>query len=224
MDYRGTTRDQNLLSMAKRLTVKKACLKCHGVRGIDVPDHLYNSLVADYGEKSFNYHKEDLRGIVSVAIPLQFARQTSISMIITIIISGTIILLILGLIMYAIIIRTTASISRVTHGLKDISEGEGDLTVRLNKNSNDEIGDLVMNFNKFVSEIREMIGAIKEMTNQPGFDRIGNVKFNISFFRWHTKSGRVRRRSECDTGRDGGRHGHNCRKRYRSVNRSIRTG
>jgi methyl-accepting chemotaxis protein len=44
--------------------------------------------------------------------------------------------------------------------LKDISEGEGDLTRRLESDSNDEIGEMAKWFNKFVDKIEEIIIVI----------------------------------------------------------------
>ena len=48
-------------------------------------------------------------------------------------------------------------LKRITSGLKDIAEGEGDLTKRLTDNSNDEIGDLRKWFNTFVDQIQTII-------------------------------------------------------------------
>jgi methyl-accepting chemotaxis protein len=44
--------------------------------------------------------------------------------------------------------------------LKDISEGEGDLTKRLDADSNDEIGEMAKWFNKFVDKVEEIIIVI----------------------------------------------------------------
>lgn len=48
-------------------------------------------------------------------------------------------------------------LKRITTNLKDIAEGEGDLTKRLVDNSNDEIGDLRKWFNIFVDQIQTII-------------------------------------------------------------------
>jgi len=52
-------------------------------------------------------------------------------------------------------------IVKVTDTLKDISEGEGDLTKQLTISSNDEIGDMSRFFNKTVGNIRNLVGIIK---------------------------------------------------------------
>ncbi len=46
--------------------------------------------------------------------------------------------------------------------LKDISEGDGDLTKRIHVSSNDEIGELARYFNTFLDKLKKMIGEIKD--------------------------------------------------------------
>jgi len=53
-------------------------------------------------------------------------------------------------------------IRKTIHILKDISEGEGDLTARLNVASNDEIGTLAELFNNFIIKIHDVIQQAKE--------------------------------------------------------------
>jgi methyl-accepting chemotaxis protein len=52
-------------------------------------------------------------------------------------------------------------IKTVTNMLKELSEGEGDLTKRLEVISSDEIGDLSMFFNKTLENIKNLISVIK---------------------------------------------------------------
>jgi len=53
-------------------------------------------------------------------------------------------------------------INKVVAGLKDISEGEGDLTLRLDANRKDEIGKLAKGFNLFLEKLSEMIKGIAD--------------------------------------------------------------
>jgi len=53
-------------------------------------------------------------------------------------------------------------IIRVADTLKDISEGEGDLTRSITVTSNDEIGSLALYFNKTLEKIRNLIVTIKK--------------------------------------------------------------
>ena len=55
-------------------------------------------------------------------------------------------------------------IQEVTNKLKEISEGEGDLTQKIEVSTNDEIGDMADYFNKFVDSIRLLIKQISDTT------------------------------------------------------------
>jgi methyl-accepting chemotaxis protein len=56
-------------------------------------------------------------------------------------------------------------IVRVADNLKDIAEGEGDLTRTIKIQSKDEVGDLALYFNKTLGKIKNMVEAIKYKTN-----------------------------------------------------------
>ena len=63
-------------------------------------------------------------------------------------------------------------IVKVADTLKDISEGEGDLTRKITVSSKDEIGDLAMYFNNTLEKIKNMIVIIKD--EAAGLNNIGN--------------------------------------------------
>jgi methyl-accepting chemotaxis protein len=81
----------------------------------------------------------------------------------------TTLLIILGIVILAvttvIVFFVSRSLSRpivlVTDTLKDISEGEGDLTKQITIATKDEIGDLSLYFNKTLGNIKNLIGVIK---------------------------------------------------------------
>jgi len=77
------------------------------------------------------------------------------------IILASIAIIVAAVIMYIILHATTKPIVNVTDNLKEISEGEGDLTKRLNVNSKDEIGDLSKYFNNTLGAIGALIKRIK---------------------------------------------------------------
>ena len=56
--------------------------------------------------------------------------------------------------------RITRPIRHTADMLKDISEGEGDLTRRLDVASHDELGDMATDFNRFVEKLQGIIGRI----------------------------------------------------------------
>ncbi|MFQ5428351.1 MAG: bacteriohemerythrin [Thermodesulfobacteriota bacterium] len=76
-------------------------------------------------------------------------------------------LLLAGAILICIVLSTliaraiTGPINKTTAMLKDISEGDGDLTKSIDVHSNDEIGELARYFNTFLQKLQTMIGEIK---------------------------------------------------------------
>jgi len=64
-------------------------------------------------------------------------------------------------IIYLVLSSTTRPIVKVADTLKDISEGEGDLTRTIAVHSKDEIGDLALYFNHTLDKIKKLIIVIK---------------------------------------------------------------
>ena len=67
-----------------------------------------------------------------------------------------------------IVIITRGIVRPISHTvdmLRDISEGEGDLTKRLDVASSDEIGDMATYFNRFIEKLQKIIGQIATNTH-----------------------------------------------------------
>jgi methyl-accepting chemotaxis protein len=72
-------------------------------------------------------------------------------------------LALLAILMLAIIFRAVnRPVQAVTAALKDIAEGDGDLTRKLPVRSNDEIAEMAVFMNRFMDFLREMLSGIKE--------------------------------------------------------------
>jgi len=89
----------------------------------------------------------------------------------------TVILAVIAIIIAAVIVffvlnSTTKPIVKVADTLKDISEGEGDLTRSIAVSSKDEIGDLALYFNKTLEKIKNLIVIIKR--EAASLQNIGN--------------------------------------------------
>ncbi|MDR2110768.1 MAG: methyl-accepting chemotaxis protein, partial [Spirochaetaceae bacterium] len=67
-----------------------------------------------------------------------------------------------GVITFFVAGTIASPIVNVAFTLKDISEGEGDLTRTVNVNSKDEIGDLAQYFNATLEKIKQLIITIKQ--------------------------------------------------------------
>jgi methyl-accepting chemotaxis protein len=83
-----------------------------------------------------------------------FTRITVVIAVIAILLTAAIIFIVLSF--------TTKPIVKVTDTLKDISEGEGDLTHAITIHSKDEIGDLALYFNKTLEKIKNLVINIKK--------------------------------------------------------------
>ncbi|WP_054032823.1 methyl-accepting chemotaxis protein [Desulfatitalea tepidiphila] len=73
------------------------------------------------------------------------------------------VVLVLGcsaLLMILLVRRVVGHVRKVALALKDIAQGEGDLTVRLQVNSRDEIGDLARWFNVFIEKLQKIVRDI----------------------------------------------------------------
>ncbi|PSU43644.1 methyl-accepting chemotaxis protein [Photobacterium frigidiphilum] len=55
-------------------------------------------------------------------------------------------------------------LSRVSDALAEIATGEGDLTQRLEPRSDDEVGQLAINFNRFVGNMHGMVSRLSEVS------------------------------------------------------------
>lgn len=84
-------------------------------------------------------------------------RALSISIILSVIIA-----VVVAFTAFYVVAMLTRNIMTVVDSLKDIAKGDGDLSKRLPKAANDEIGDLVESFNTFVEKLH---GTIKDVVD-----------------------------------------------------------
>jgi methyl-accepting chemotaxis protein len=53
-----------------------------------------------------------------------------------------------------------------TELMEELSEGEGDLTLRLDVKTHDEIGQLASNFNKFIEKLKHIVSQVKDSSDE----------------------------------------------------------
>ncbi len=74
---------------------------------------------------------------------------------------------VLGVIIYWLSTRAIVHpIAHVTQRMRDISEGAGDLTVRLDESGHDEITDLSRGFNAYTAKIHTMVSKLTDASSQ----------------------------------------------------------
>jgi methyl-accepting chemotaxis protein len=77
-------------------------------------------------------------------------------------------LLVVGVLIFFASRQITRPLKNAVEGLKDIAEGEGDLTMRLSVNSKDEIGEMAIWFNVFIEKLQKIVGQIAESSSSVG--------------------------------------------------------
>ncbi len=88
-------------------------------------------------------------------------QKATASMTTTVSLLGSLLAVVLGFgIAYAVAKAVLSPIVMTNNMLKDIADGEGDLTKRIAVNSNDEVGQLGKNFNAFAEKLQTIIGEI----------------------------------------------------------------
>jgi methyl-accepting chemotaxis protein len=78
------------------------------------------------------------------------------------IILGAILVVAAAVIIFIVLTRTVKPIVNVANTLKDIAQGEGDLTHTINVSSRDEVGDLAKYFNETLTKIKNLVINIKK--------------------------------------------------------------
>jgi len=86
--------------------------------------------------------------------------------------------IVVGFLIYFASKGITTPINKAVAGLKDIAEGEGDLTMRLDVVSNDEIGEMAKWFNIFIEKLQNII--IKIADNSSSVDVSSNRLADVS--------------------------------------------
>ena len=82
-------------------------------------------------------------------------------------IMGTVLAIVIGVVVAFFVVRGVLVPLKATNNmLKDIAEGEGDLTKRIPVNTKDEIGELGNNFNAFIGKLQGIISEITGATTQ----------------------------------------------------------
>jgi methyl-accepting chemotaxis protein len=81
-------------------------------------------------------------------------------------VAALILLAAIALLAFYIANKTLAPLNSLVHSLEQIARGGGDLTRRLTRTSNDEIGAVITAFNSFVDSIHGMIQRIQQLTLQ----------------------------------------------------------
>jgi len=153
-------KEANTMHFMRAIILDESCMVCHGDPAIyDERDE--NGVFDGKDALGFRYESWDvgyMHGAYEVQIPLdivdaQVAGFFKSGMVFTIpiiiIASGGLVILLRKML--------TDPLKRLVDRFRDIAEGEGDLTMRVEESRKDEIGQLGKNFNMFVSRVHDLI-------------------------------------------------------------------
>lgn len=116
------------------------------------------------GAEVYAQFQETPEGIVVSAVRTSEYTNVLKSLLITIIISSVIIVFVLSIIILYVINLTVKPINYITKIFKDLSDGEGDLTIKTNITSKDEIGKMSHDFNAFINKLKIIVIELKKNT------------------------------------------------------------
>lgn len=153
-------KETNTLDFMRAIKLDKSCMMCHGQPGNSAGDPDGD------GIDPVGFHMEgwkvgDMHGAWEVQMPLdemdaQIASFFTKGMVFTI---PLVIFSTLGFILFLRVIMSKP-IQNVVNMIKDIAEGEGDLTKRIEVKSQDEVGELAKWFNTFIEKLHQIIGQV----------------------------------------------------------------
>ncbi len=112
----------------------------------------------------FTVGKTDTPWAFIVGIPMNKVVAPVRELTIFTIIISSVAIVIAGIIIFFVALGVTRPLVQTSDMLKDISEGEGDLTKQLSISSKDEIGDMSHYFNLTLQKIRNLIVVIKDQS------------------------------------------------------------
>ena len=138
------------LALSREGNTEKAIAVLNGPAG-DLFDTLSGHLT-DWG--SYNGQLADATA-KSAASSYSSARTVLIALVLSAVLFA-------GLIAFVIIRSITRPLGALESRLRDIADGEGDLTQRVDESSKDEVGALGRAFNRFVSQIHEIVRQVQD--------------------------------------------------------------
>lgn len=123
--------------------------------------------------KIASYAKSSITGwTIIINAPYHEFMGTINSMSITMMSIGICILIVSIIVVYFVALKLVKPVQTAVYALKDISQGEGNLTVRLPVTGNDEVTDMAEYFNQTIEKIGHTIQSIG--VNSSAMEAIGN--------------------------------------------------
>ncbi|MBI9089714.1 MAG: HAMP domain-containing protein [Desulfobacterium sp.] len=152
----------NMFDFSKKILERKTGLMVYDFKGV----------------KKISVYKqeEELGWITVINAPASEVFTSAVTLRNRLILIAVLTMAVIGLMVYTLTqVMVVKRIRHIASFMKDISEGEGDLTMRIHNQANDEIGELVQWFNTFVGKLQDLIKEIAGKTKD-----LDNAAANLS--------------------------------------------
>ncbi|MDF2152833.1 methyl-accepting chemotaxis protein [Vibrio sp. CAU 1672] len=106
------------------------------------------------------YVNGELYGTFDVGIPVTEVTEAAEGIVASQLVSILVIFFVCGGVLIWLLSRLLKPLTSLQHALENISQGDGDLTIRLPVRGNDEIAHISMAFNAFVSKINQIVDQV----------------------------------------------------------------
>lgn len=139
-----------------------------------IPATLFIQKIIDENKKVIGY--------LTIGLSREAQIDASGAISLSLISTGTISVVVIALFLFIILGRAIRPLVQTASIMEELSEGAGDLTVRLDITSQDEIGLLATNFNHFVDKLRDILLRVREASDSigGGIEELSDASMNLS--------------------------------------------
>jgi len=116
--------------------------------------------------KIINDEDKSPLGYLNIVLSLRTLEEATSSISYSMTLISIFSLLLIGVLSSFMIARMVKPLVNASDIMQELSEGEGDLTIRLEVKSEDEIGKLSGNFNRFIEKLRDIIYMVKDSSSE----------------------------------------------------------
>ncbi len=152
---------ENVYRYATPVDITEECMYCHGDPS-EPPGE-----IDPFGYEREGYEIGDVRALYSVYIPtapLEAAFRENLFLMYGM---GFVIILLIGGATFVLTKKMVQTpLSQINQHLDEMNAGEGDLTRKLEVNTEDEVGELAIKFNTFLGTLQDMIKVVDETASE----------------------------------------------------------
>lgn len=105
-------------------------------------------------------------GVIEIVMNRTHNVETINHVLMQFIIVGGLVMLLGSLAAYVVSLGITMPITDASKAMQEISQGDGDLTKRLEESSNDELGQLAISFNRYSIKVHDTVAKASEVSKQ----------------------------------------------------------